>query len=54
MLRRRIELAFKKAGIEHNDIRPNSVLRGLDGSLRLIDFGLAQLVTPELTKEGGL
>ena len=41
-----MEDIFLAAGVCHGDIRPPNVLRGSDGKLRLIDFGLSTLVDP--------
>jgi len=47
LCRQRIFLAFQllhELGVKHNDVRPQNVLRNLvDGSVRIIDFGLAEL-----------
>lgn len=35
---------FGQAGIAHGDVRPDNVLRGVDGRLRFIDFETTRLV----------
>ena len=33
-------------GVTHGDLKPENVMRGVDGRLKILDFGLARLETP--------
>ena len=42
------------AGIAHRDIKPKNLLVNADCSLKICDFGLARLCTPDLVVDGGM
>lgn len=48
--------ATHSAGVVHRDVKPQNVILGNDGSVTLIDFGLARNLTDNtrLTRQGGL
>ena len=43
--------ALHDVGIVHNDIKQENIMMGLDGNIKLIDFGQSQIVDIDLTKE---
>lgn len=42
------------AGIAHRDIKPRNMLVNADCTLKICDFGLARLCTPDLVVDGGM
>ena len=38
---------LRKASIIHRDIKPSNILLMADGTVRLCDFGLSRMLTPE-------
>lgn len=40
--------AAHRAGIVHYDVKPSNIMVGDDGRVRLVDFGIARSITPDL------
>ena len=43
-----------RQGVVHRDIKPANILRARDGSIRVVDFGIARLVSSSRTETGTL
>ena len=41
-------------GIVHRDVSPSNILVGYDGSVKIVDFGIAKIAMREETRSGGL
>lgn len=45
--------SFQKTGMQHNDIKPENFIRGVDGTLKLADFGESRSVGSDLPRATG-
>jgi eukaryotic-like serine/threonine-protein kinase len=43
--------ALHNAGIVHNDLKPGNLIITTDGRVKIIDFGIAQKLTPEMAED---
>lgn len=43
--------ALHDAGIVHNDVKPGNLIITKDGRVKIIDFGIAQKLTPEMAED---
>ena len=46
--------AAHRQGIVHRDLKPENVLCGHDGRLKVVDFGIARIISPVPDPKGGL